>query len=131
MTRTSDVDVLNADRVLYLQKEMPDLLISLHLNSSENKAVKGVSTYYKHIGFKPLTTAILDRMLELNLNEFGNIGNFNFALSAPTDYPNALVEIAFISNTDDEKKIMDPRFQRAAAKKIYRGIKDWIKSIKD
>ncbi len=129
MTRTTDTNVLNTDRIIQLQKEMPDLLISLHLNSSAYAEVKGVSTYYKHIGFKPLTTSILKRMLDLNLNEFGNVGNFNFALNAPTDFPNSLVEIAFISNVDDEKKIMDPRFQRAVAKKIYRGIKDWIKSV--
>ena len=129
MTRTSDTNFLNTDRILLLQKEMPDLVISLHLNSSANSAIKGVSTYYKHIGFKPLTTSILTRMLQLNLNEFGNVGNFNFALNAPTDFPNALVEIAFISNVDDEKKILDPRFQRAVAKKIYRGIKDWLKTV--
>lgn len=129
MTRASDTNILNTDRILLMQKEMPDLLISLHLNSSANAAIKGVSTYYKHIGFKPLTSSILTRMLELNLNEFGNVGNFNFALNAPTDFPNSLVEIAFISNVDDEKKILDPRFQKAVAKKIYRGIKDWIKSV--
>ena len=131
MTRTSDTNILNTDRILQLQKDMPDLLISLHLNSSANAEVKGVSTYYKHIGFKPLTTGILNRMLDLNLNEFGNVGNFNFALNAPTDFPNSLVEIAFISNVEDEKKIMDPRFQRAVAKKIFRGIKDWFKSVSD
>lgn len=128
MTRTTDTTILNTDRIVRLQNEMPDLLISLHLNSSANAAVKGVSTYYKHIGFKPVTSTILNRMLELNLKEFGNVGNFNFALNAPTDFPNALVEIAFISNEEDEKRIMDPRFQRAVAKKIYKGIKDWFKA---
>ena len=131
MTRTSDTNIINNDRVLFLQQEMPVLLISLHLNSSANAAIKGVSTYYKHIGFKPLTTAVLNRMLQLNLNEFGNVGNFNFTLSAPTDFPNALVEIAFLSNAEDEKRILDPRFQRAVAKKIYRGIKDWLREVKD
>jgi N-acetylmuramoyl-L-alanine amidase len=113
-----------------LQQAMPDLLLSLHLNSSTNTNVKGVSTYYKHIGFRPLTTSILDRMLQLNLNEFGNIGNFNFTLNAPTDFPNSLVEIAFLSNAEDEKKILNPRFHKAVAKKIYRGVKDWLKSVR-
>lgn len=131
MTRTTDTTLLSNDRVLLLQNQMPDLLISLHLNSSSNPAVRGSSTYYKHIGFKPLTTTILNRMLQLNLNEFGNVGNFNFTLNAPTDFPNALVEIAFLSNEEDEKKIMDPRFQKAVAKKIYRGIKDWLKQVSD
>jgi len=130
MTRTSDTNVNNVDRVLMLQDAMPDLLISLHLNSSANPNVKGVSTYYKHIGFRPLTTSILHRMLQLNLNEFGNIGSFNFTLNAPTDFPNSLVEIAFLSNPEDEKKILNPRFHKAVAKKIHRGVKDWLKTVR-
>ncbi len=131
MVRTSDTNINNTDRVLMLQKEMPHILISLHLNSSGNKNVRGVSTYYKHIGFRPLTKNILSRMLDLRLNEFGNIGHFNFTMNAPTDIPNALVEIAFLSNEDDEKKILDPRFHKDVANKIRLGIKDWLKTIKD
>jgi N-acetylmuramoyl-L-alanine amidase len=131
MTRLNDTTFNNVDRVLLLQQAMPDMLISLHLNSSGNPAVKGVSTYYKHIGFRPLTTTILRRMLQLNLNEFGNVGNFNFTLNAPTDFPNSLVEIGFLSNPDDEKQILNPRFHRAVAKKIYRGIKDWLRTVRN
>jgi N-acetylmuramoyl-L-alanine amidase len=130
MTRTTDTNVINTDRVLFVQKEMPDLLVSIHLNSSSNKNAKGVSTYYKHIGFRPLTTKILARMLQLDLNEFGNIGHFNFVPNSPTDIPNVLVEVAFLSNEEDEKKILDPKFHREVAKKIQLGIKDWLKGIK-
>ena len=131
MTRNSDTTISNIDRVLMLQNAMPDFLVSLHFNSSENINVRGVSTYYHHIGFKVFTTALLNRLLQLDLNEFGNVGNFNFTLNAPTDFPNSLVEIAFLSNADDEKKITDARFQKAVAKKIYKGIKDWLKSVRE
>jgi len=114
-----------------LQNAMPELLVSLHFNSSANTDVKGVTTFYKHIGFKPLTTALLNRLLQLDLSEFGNVGNFDFALNAPTDFPNALVEIAFLSNAEDEKKIIDPRFQKSVAKKIYKGIRDWLKMARE
>ncbi len=127
MTRSEDVDVQMTDRIKMLQEEDPTLLISLHLNSSSNKNAKGTSTYYRHIGFRPLTESILKRMLDLNLNEFGNIGSFNFSLSGPTEYPNCLVEIAFVSNEEDEKRIMDPKFHKQVAKQVYKGIKDWLK----
>lgn len=130
MTRQNDTGFDNKDRILFLQQQNPDLLISLHLNSSNNSQVKGVSTYYKHIGFRPLTTAILSRMLELNLTEFGNVGNFNFVLNGPTDFPNSLVEIAFLSNEEDERRIVRPQFQLAVAGKLYLGIVDWLKFIK-
>lgn len=127
MTRSEDTDVEMVDRIITLREEDPDLLISLHLNSSSNKNAKGTSTYYRHIGFRPLTEAILKRMLDLNLNEFGNIGSFNFSLSGPTEYPNCLVEIAFVSNEEDEKRIIDPKFHKQVADQVYKGIKDWLK----
>ena len=65
-------------------------------------------------------------MKELGLNEFGNVGSFNFALSGPTDYPNALVEVAFLSNRNDEKFILSKKSPANVAKKIRQGIKDWL-----
>jgi N-acetylmuramoyl-L-alanine amidase len=130
MTREEDKDISMIDRTLMLRQQDPDILISIHLNSSGNESVKGVSTYYRYIGFRSLSEEILNRMLQLRLNNFGNIGAFNFSLSGPTEYPNCLVEVAFLSNKDDEQKILDPRFHKAVAKKIYKGIKDWLKSVK-
>ena len=130
MTRQSDTSFDNKDRILWLQQQNPDFEISLHLNSSSKETIKGVSTYYKHIGFRPLTTSILKRMLELKLDEFGNIGHFNFALNAPTDFPNCLVEIAFLSNEEDEKRIVKPSFHNQVAGKIQLGIIDWLNFMK-
>ncbi|NCI45306.1 N-acetylmuramoyl-L-alanine amidase [Sediminibacterium soli] len=130
MTRTNDTTYDNKDRILLYQREDPDIVISLHLNSSGNPQTKGVSTYYKHIGYRPLTAAILKRMLELRLDEFGNVGSFNFMLNQPTDFINSLVEIAFLSNVQDEKKVVSPAFQTETANKIVLGISDWLKNLK-
>lgn len=129
MTRNTDTTIDNRDRVLFLQKQNPDIFISLHLNSSSNTMVQGVSTYYKHIGFRPLTTAILNNMLKLDVKEFGNVGNFNFTPNAITDFPNSLVEIAFLSNPNDERLILDKKFHDAVAKKIYLGIVEFLKNV--
>lgn len=130
MTRTVDTNVLNFDRVMFLQQQNPNFLISLHLNSSSNHNIKGTSTYYKHIGFRPFSQALLKRMLDADLNEFGNIGHFNFTLNSPTDFINTLVEIAFLSNADDEDKIQSKKFQKTVANQIYKGLKDFLKKVK-
>lgn len=130
MSREKDTTLGMTERIDMIKAEDPDFLISIHLNSSVKDSVNGVSTYYRYIGFKPLTQFVLNRMLELGLNEYGNVGSFNFALSGPTDYPNCLVEVAFLSNKEDEKKILDPEFHKAVARKIVAGIKDWLKSCK-
>jgi N-acetylmuramoyl-L-alanine amidase len=129
MTREKDTMLSIAERVAMLREQQPDLLISIHFNSSDEDTVQGTSTYYRYIGFRPLTQFILKRMQELGLKEYGNVGNFNFGLNGPTDYPNCLVEVAFMSNKQDEKRILDPEFQKLVAAKIVEGIKDWLKSM--
>ena len=130
MTRTKDTTLDMPQRLQMLRDYNPDLLISIHLNSAGIDTVKGTSTYYRYIGYRPLTVAVLNQMLRLGLKEYGNVGNFNFSLNGPTAYPNCLVEVAFLSNRDDEKKILDPKFHKAVAGKIYLGIQDWLKAIK-
>ncbi len=127
MTRKEDVGLSMPERIEMLKKEDPDFLISIHLNSSAKDSIRGVSTYYKHIGFRPLSNFIQEKMLELGLVDFGNVGSFNFALSGPTDYPNSLVEVAFLSNPEDEKRILDPGFHHDVARKIVKGIKEWLR----
>jgi len=126
MTRTKDTTLGMPERIAMLKQFDPHLLLSIHLNSASNDSIQGTSTYYRYIGFRPLSMAILERMLSLGLQEYGNVGNFNFSLSGPTDYPNALVEVAFLSNRQDEKKILSPKFHKAVAQKIYLGIVDWL-----
>lgn len=131
MTRANDADISMIDRALLLRKADPHVLISLHFNSSGNANVNGTSTYYRYIGFRPLTQAMLSCMLQTGLANYGNIGSFNFALSGPTEYPNCLIEIAFLSNEADEKKIADPKFARQVAKQIHRGLKKWLRESRN
>lgn len=130
MTRLIDTSLSMIERIEMLREFNPDLLVSIHLNSAAIDTVQGVSTYYRYIGFRPLSMAILRQLLTLGLKEYGNVGNFNFGLSGPTDYPNALVEVAFLSNPQDEKKILSPKFHKAVAQKIWLGITDWLKQLK-
>ena len=132
MTRRSDVSLGMIERAEMIKKEDPDFMLSIHLNSSVRDSIRGVSTFYRYIGFRPLTQYILESMAKIKgLENFGNIGNFNFSLSGPTEYPNCLVEVAFLSNPEDEKLIRDPAFHKEVAKQIVEGIKEWLKSCKE
>jgi N-acetylmuramoyl-L-alanine amidase len=128
MTRVKDTTLSMFERIQFLDQQNPDLLVSIHLNSASKDSVSGVSTYYRYIGFRPLSQAILKSMLQLGLSEYGNVGNFNFSLNGPTDYPNCLVEVAFLSNKKDEKKIMNPKFRQQVAAKIIAGIEAFLKN---
>ena len=131
MTRTTEKFVDNKERILFYRDSMPDLLISLHLNSAGDPIrVSGTSTYYRYPGFRNLSHDIYKRMLELGLKEYGNIGSFNFMLNSPIEYPNALVEMLFLSNPEEEMKILDEGFQQQIADKIVAGIRDFLEGAK-
>lgn len=129
MVRDKDTTLSMEERTVMLRKEDPDLLISIHLNSSSIDTIKGTSTFYRHIGFRNISKHILQQMLTLGLKEYGNVGNFNFALSGPTEFQNCLVEVAFLSNKEDEKKIMNAAFRKSVANKILEGIRSYAKTL--
>jgi N-acetylmuramoyl-L-alanine amidase len=130
MTRTTEKFVDNKERILFYRDSTPDLLISVHLNSSNDPIhVGGTSSLYRYIGFRNLSYFINKRMLQLGLKEYGNIGSFNFMLNSPTEYPNALVETLFLSNPEEEMMILDPNFQQQIANKILAGIKDFLSTV--
>jgi N-acetylmuramoyl-L-alanine amidase len=132
MTRTTEKFVDNKDRILFYRDSMPDLLLSIHLNSAVDPIhIGGTSTYYRYIGFRGLSKVIYERMLELGLKEYGNTGSFNFMLNSPIEYPNALVEMLFLSNPEEEMKILDEGFQQQVADKIVQGVKDFLESCKE
>ncbi len=130
MTRTTEKFVDNKERILIYRDNTPDLLISIHLNSSADPIrAGGTSSLYRYIGFRNLSYNINKRMLQLGLKEYGNISSFNFMLNSPTEYPNALVETLFLSNPAEEELVLDPAFQQKMADKIVAGIKDFLAGV--
>ncbi len=131
MSRTKDTTYDNHDRYTFFKEQNPDLVVSIHLNSSADPIrVKGVSTYYKHIGYRTLTQTILNQMLGMGLKEYGNVGNFNFLLNGFTEFPNVLVETLFISHPEDEMNVLNQGYRKQMANAIVKGINDWLELCK-
>ncbi|MEX2362654.1 MAG: N-acetylmuramoyl-L-alanine amidase, partial [Balneolaceae bacterium] len=141
MTRTDDSEIYMSERKDIILRNNADLLVSIHANSigygSNPVEIKGTGTFYKHIAFKPLAEVMYNKMLELDLDQYGMTGSFNFSLSAPIEYPNVLVETAFISNPEEEILLSDPDFQERIARKIVNGLEEYylenaqVKSVGD
>jgi N-acetylmuramoyl-L-alanine amidase len=130
MTRTTEQFFDNKERILFYRDSLPDLLISMHLNSSADPInVGGTMMFYRYPGFRPLSANIYRRMIELGLKPAGITGSFNFMLNSPIEYPNALVEALFLSNPEEEAKVIDPLFQQLMAEKIVQGIKDFLNDV--
>lgn len=132
LSRKDDSGMTMTERKEIFLENNVDLVISIHCNAAGSPLdVKGSSTYYKYIHNRPLAEAILLRTLELEgVTNFGLVGNFNFSLNGPIEYPNVLVETQFLSNPEDEERIADPAFRKAFMKKVVKGLEDYLKSLK-
>lgn len=69
------------------------------------------------------------------LDALGGVGNLHktrieqagFAVLKAPDIPSILVETAFISNPDEERRLRDTRYQAGVADAIYRAIRTWVR----
>jgi len=131
LSRTEDTDMSMQERKDIFKNAGVDMVLSIHCNAGGSPLrPMGTSTYYRHIENRPLAQVVLKRMLDLNLNNFGMVGNFNFSLIAPTDYPAILVETIFMSSLPDEEQLASPEFQRKMMVKVALGLEDYIKMVK-
>jgi N-acetylmuramoyl-L-alanine amidase len=132
MTRNDDASVSMSDRTDKIISSGAQILVSIHCNSTGDTGdpalTKGVSTYYRYIGFQPLAEIMYGKMLELGLGQQGCVGSFNFSLNAPTQLPNVLVETAFLSNPEDEMRILDPVFRQQVAQQIVKGLEEFVRT---
>lgn len=109
-----------------------DLMISLHNNSGGSPlTTMGTSTYYKHVSNRELAQCMLNRLLQLGLKDFGLTGNFNFSLNAPTEYPNVLLEVLFMSSLPEEEMLADPDFRQQVAEKAVSGLNDYLTKVRE
>lgn len=101
-----------------------DLVVSLHLNSTEEKTAEGTSAY--HFGGSrlgaALAEAIQSRLVELGAKDC-RVHARSYAILKETYMPAVLVEPAFITNPDEEKRLDDPSFRSAIADAVVEGIR--------
>ncbi len=128
-TRLSDSYPGFGDRVE--MANMGDIFISLHCNSGDkNTSVSGIETfYYPHdndaaLGF---TTAAFAGVLQKQLiKDLGVIdrkakkGDL-YVVRYPV-VPAILIEMGFITNAAEAKKLADPNYQQQVAQSVYQGI---------
>lgn len=131
LSRSDDSDMNMIERKRIFAEAKIDLLVSIHCNAGGNPLkTGGTSTYYKHIEYRDLAETILARLLELDVKNFGLVGNFNFSMNAPTQYPSVLVETLFMSNLAEEELLSDPAFQRKMMQSVVKGLRDYLKKVK-
>ena len=70
---------------------------------------------------------VLSQLKTLGKTHKRKVQQAGFVVLKSPDIPSMLVETAFISNPDEERRLRDPKHQRKVAKALMKGIRDYFK----
>ena len=133
MTRDKDVDVNLYDRPYLANDINADLFVSIH-NDSFTSESRGTSTYY-HMGdpsSRALANCVQQAVVAVSgvpskgaLSD-GILYNSGLAVLRASKMPAILVEVAYISNTQDRRHLIDGNFQQRVAQAISDGLRQYV-----
>ena len=129
MTRDNDSYVSLEERVRIANTKGANLFISIHNNAWFFPTANGTETYYCLYSpsmSKDFASLIHNETLnQINTRNRG-VKTANFYVLKNTSMISALIEGAFISNTDEEGKLRDAQFRDKIATGIYNGITKFL-----
>jgi N-acetylmuramoyl-L-alanine amidase len=73
-----------------------------------------------------LARAVLGELGDVNSLHRGRVEQAGFAVLKAPQIPSILVETAFISNPEEEKRLNDEAYQEKIARAILRGVKSYV-----
>ncbi len=123
LTRSADEGPDNTERARRANEFGADLLVSIHLNTHESAEAGGSSSYYfgaSQTG-QALAERIQDELISLGASDCRSHAR-SYPILKETRMPAVLVEPAFITNPEEEKKLDDLEFRDAIADSIVTAI---------
>lgn len=146
MTRTRDKDLSLDERAALCEKYKPDLFISIHCNSVENKSVTGIETWYigaqggasahgekvknekdKGNNFDPYNVRIAYEIQKGMMKQFPSSSDrgvkpSRFYVLRHASCPSVLMEVGFLSNNREGKSLATAATQDKIVKAIIDGM---------
>ncbi|WEG16598.1 N-acetylmuramoyl-L-alanine amidase [Alkalihalophilus pseudofirmus] len=131
MTRDTDVYPTLSDRVKVANDANADLFISIHANSATATSANGTETYwdatYASAGSEKLAHAIHGHLIDKLGTRDRGVKTAGFQVIKQARMPSVLLELAFISNSQDAAKLKTNSFRQGSAEAILEGVVDYYK----
>jgi len=122
MTREDDTFVSLNDRVVMTNNKSPDLFISVHINSCEKGDINGIETHYWKADSLDFAKAIHKSIMsKIDANNRGVIKS-PFYVIKNTNVPAILLELGFISNTNERNELLTDERQDKSAEAVCEGV---------
>ncbi len=144
MTREDDRDLANPntkglskrktedlkERAKLIRTENPDMLLSVHLNAIPSPRWDGAQTFYtdKHQHNETLATLIQEELKRtvVNTDRVAKKADSNLFLLRTSEVPTALIEVGFLSNPEEARKLATEAYQKQLAAGIYQGVLRYV-----
>lgn len=128
-TRESDDAIELQERVVFINKLKPDLVLSLHIASHKKPSVSGIEIFVAEESKAYEKSYILAEKLKnkfdsKNTDLNARIKKANFFLMKKSNYPILTVELGFLTNESDRTSLQDPFKQTAMAETIIEFISE-------
>ncbi|HBN10150.1 MAG TPA: hypothetical protein DD435_16435 [Cyanobacteria bacterium UBA8530] len=127
LTRSKDVEVMLRPRVGMGDNNDSDVFVSIHANSFSNPGVRGIETYYYNPTSLPLAKAVHSHLVRTLKRPDRGVHRNNFVVVKYNKMPACLVEIGYLSNSEDEALLASKVYQEKAASAITAGVKDFLR----
>ncbi|RAK19902.1 N-acetylmuramoyl-L-alanine amidase [Anoxybacillus vitaminiphilus] len=128
MTRDDDTFKSLEERVEIAKKHYAELFVSIHNNSAASSKAYGTETYYDTStnpnGYESyLLAKEIQSQIVKNADMYDRgVKDNRFYVIRNNNVPSVLVELGFISNSNDAKKLTSNQYQEIFAQSIYNGI---------
>lgn len=127
-TRSTDQFIPLQDRTDFINTIKPDLVLSLHVNSSANTTTSGMEFYVsKESNSYEKSNSIAEDFQTKFLNsnyKVAEIKNADFYILKNSEVPAVIMELGYLTNVNDKKNLADNSEQNQIAKKIIECISE-------
>ena len=122
MTRKSDYFVTLPGRVAKAKRERNAVFVSIHYNSARRRAATGTETFYYNSRSDPLAANIQRELARATSSPNRGVKRARYHVLRENTKPAALVELGFISNRKELKRIRSRFYRQRLADAVVKGI---------
>ncbi|MBI2960815.1 MAG: N-acetylmuramoyl-L-alanine amidase [Betaproteobacteria bacterium] len=111
--RENDADLIGGVNLDVKDRHLAQTLLDLSQTATIQDSIK-------------VARSVLGEIGGINALHKGNVEQAGFAVLKAPDIPSILVETAFISNPEEERKLNDEAYQEQMAQAIFRGVRQYF-----
>lgn len=132
MTRTTDETLVLTDRPEMANEINADFFLSVHNNAQNMPSIKGVEVYYYTTdpATMSFSKSLNKHIIAENKSDDRGLRYGDYLVLRETKMTAALVEIGYMTNVVDAKRLNDPNFLQKTADGLYKGVVEAFEKLR-